>query len=429
MTASTRKDFLLYLLIVGYTLLVGYVSIDNPEKAAQLAFLGLLGSVVVDIYLPLCFFVCASLLNIQFEGVYEAGSALYIGLLAISILYKNRNRIKMYSKYIALFLYFCVILLMSTLFGFETMMMSSVTMVYTLLICFAVAFSGNDNKSKFLSFSLFVGGIMVLFIVYAALKNGTAYAMDDTSGRLSFGDNVRTLANAIAFTIYFSIFKIIEAINKGQLLKKSYWFIFAAIGLVILMLTVSRGVIFSVAAAFLYLYLANIRPLNFKKAILMIALVVAGIYFIGTIDFDRDYMTNKITTMTGRDVIWGFYIGKLFEGGLPTILFGFGPGSVKRIAVGTAVADAYAHSLFLDYLFCFGILGFIFIALLVLKIGKRLWINKDVYAIGLYIMSVLMFIPSGSANTPLFYYLFGLCMSRLLQNKSTEDNRAIYAKE
>lgn len=419
MTASTRKNFFIYLLIVVYTLLVGYVSIDNPEKAAQLAFLGLLCGVVVDIYLPLCFFVCASLLNIQFEGIYEAGAALCTGLLAISIIYRNRNLVKKNSKYVALFLYFCVILLMSTLIGFETVMMSCVTMVYTLLICFAVAFSGSDDKSKFLSFSLFVGGIMVLFIVYAALKNGTAYAMDDTSGRLSFGDNVRTLANAIAFTIYFSIYKIIEAISKRQLLKKSYWLIFAAIGIFILMLTVSRGVIFSVAAAFLYLYLANIRPLNFKKTIPMIALVVVGIYFIGTIDFDRDYMTNKITTMTGRDVIWGFYFSKLFEGGLPTILFGFGPGSVKRIAVGTQFADAYAHSLFLDYMFCFGILGFIFIALFVSNIGLELWRKRDVYAIGLYIMTILMFIPSGSANTPLFYYLFGLCMSRLLKNRQS----------
>lgn len=417
MTASTRKIIFIYLLIVAYTLLVGYVSIDNPEKAAQLAFFGILGGVVVDIYLPLCFFVSASLLNVQFEGVYEAGAALYTGILAISIIYRNRNQVKFYIKYVALFLYFCVILLMSTLVGFETTMMSSVTMVYTLLICFAVAFSGNDNKSKYLSFSLFVGGIMVLFIVYAALKNGTAYAIDDTSGRLSFGDNVRTLSNAIAFTIYLSIYKIIEAINKRQLLKKSYWLIFAALGLFILMLTVSRGVIFSVAAAFLYLYLANIRPLNFQKTILMIALVVVGIYFIGTIDFNRDYMTNKITTMTGRDVIWEFYFSKLVEGGLPSILFGFGPGSVKRIAVGTQFADMYAHSLFLDYMFCFGILGFIFIAFFVGNIGLELWRKRDVYAIGLYIMTILMFIPNGSAGTPLFYYLFGLCMSRLLQKR------------
>ncbi len=56
----------------------------------------------------------------------------------------------------------------------------------------------------------------------------------------------------------------------------------------------------------------------------------------------------------GRTDIWNYYWGLIRDGGLIHILFGLGPGDIKRLSY---TMNMYSHSTYLDIVFSYGLVG------------------------------------------------------------------------
>lgn len=398
--------------IGAFALIIGVLSSINPELAAVLATAIIILSIALSVYSPLGFYVCSIVMNISFTPAQSALLALVTGLICLNILYKNISLYRQ-TSYIQFFFLFLILLFISLITGQNSTTMAAITSIYTLLTGFTVGCYLPKNKELYISYSLLFGGIVVMFLVYRSLRSGTAIDFNATEGRLRYGDSVRILANALAYPVYISFLKMVEYIRSKNYIKSAMWFALAMSCFYFLILTVSRGVIFAVLLALMYVMSKTMKTGGSSKIIVVIVIAVVA-YFINSMSFNQSYMMNGLDTMTGRDLIWGFYWNELMDGGIVSILFGFGPGEVSRISANSIIEGAYAHSLVLDYLFRYGVLGFLFLISLLTYIGYKLIKTNSVFYIGLLIMSILMFATHGSANTPLFYYLIGMCIGRTL---------------
>jgi len=422
------KDKYSRIIIATFVVLTGLLSVTAPEQAQTVAGLLILASVLYDPYMPLCLYICTKVMRIDFEGFWDGGMEAFTGIIAIYIIFSNQRYISILRPYFKCLIVFFVILLLSFALGTKTSLMASITQVYNFLVCYAIAFYCVKRKDSMTTSALLFSGIMVLFLVWMALRSGEQMEFDPVTGRLKYGEHVRSLANALAFPIFYCVHSFFEAISKKETLKNSYLIIIALICAYFLILTVSRGVIFSVVVSLFVVWILRMHSSSLWSKSLYVIVFIGIIFFVQSIEFNEEYFFNKLDTFTGRDVIWEFYWNKQIESGLSTILFGFGPGNIMRVATGAAYESAYAHSFFAAFLFSYGVFGFLFLLYLVFLVGKRIWKNGDVESIGLFIMTVLLFIPHGSEGTALFYYLFGVCIGRTILRGPKSLNQKIYER-
>ena len=421
-----KKEIYNRIIIAAFVVLIGLMSVGSPQQVQTIAGSIILLSVFYDPYMPLCLYICLKVMRIDFEGFWNGGMEAYTGIIAIYIIFSNHHYFSKFRPYFKCFYVFLLVLLLSFICGTRTSLMAMITQVYNILVCFAIAFFCIKKRDSMTTFALLSSGIMVLFLVWMVLRSGEQMEFDPVTGRLKYGEHVRALANALAFPIYYCIHKFFKAISNKETLKYSYLVVIALICAYFLILTMSRGAIFSVVIALFVVWAMRMKSSGIWTKALLVISFVGAVYFVQSIEFNEDYFFNKLDTLTGRDVIWEFYWTKQVQSGILTILFGFGPGNVMRVATGTAFDGAYAHSFFAAFLFSYGVLGFLVLLSLVFLVGKSIWRNRDIESIGLFIMTVLLFIPHGSEGTALFYYLFGACMGRtILRNHSKLANQKV----
>ena len=118
-------------------------------------------------------------------------------------------------------------------------------------------------------------------------------------------------------------------------------------------------------------------------------------------------MFENVEGGNGRTEIWADFIQQLKD--TNSLAFGFGPGFTKDISR----TGFYSHSTILDYLFCYGITGFLYILYLILSVSYKLFKNNERFYLfqGLFLLNIIMFSTHGSAGTLLFNVILGLCMS------------------
>lgn len=265
---------------------------------------------------------------------------------------------------------------------------------------------------------LFIG-ITLLDIV----RNGI-----DLRERLDFEDNVRDMANSIVVAVYFWICLKIKKQYETSF-GRSFRNLVGVLSSGLLLLTLAKGPIFAlVFAVALYGILEKkIRKVGY---FLIVMLAIIGILQVtGTVNFMRFLQRNY--DLNGRTNIWLFYARKVFARGWKGILFGLGPGNVKRVAVGEYLGKYYAHSAVIDFFFSYGIVGMTMFVALVASIARKAFRAKNSIGLGLLSLSLLSYMVSGaSTNTQIFILFFFTHLTttgELERSRLTEQTDAVGA--
>lgn len=411
-----KRDGNKRIIITLFAVIMGLLSMVSPDQLQSIAAFIIVLSPFVDPFLTLCLYLCTIVMNIKFEGFLNGGLEVYTGLVAIYIILSNRRLYKAYKTYFQAFIIFILIMIFSFLFGTKSSLMSMITQVYNIIISTALMFYVANNKDSLTRTSLLMSGIIVILLVFVALRSGAEMEFDPITGRLKYGDHVRSLANALAFPIFFGTCRFMDAIAQKGVVKNIYWVTIALLCSYFLLLTMSRGVIIAVVVALFVVYFSRMQSSSVITKILLIIALIGVIYFVQSIEFNEDYLFNKLDTLTGRDVIWEFYWNKMQDLGIITVLFGFGPGEVQRMSIGSAFDGYYAHSVYAGFLFAYGVFGLLLLLYILMRIGRSLWKNRDIESFGFFVLTVLLFFPYGSQGTSLFYYYLGLCISKTFIN-------------
>ncbi|MCF1675847.1 MAG: O-antigen ligase family protein [Staphylococcus equorum] len=224
-------------------------------------------------------------------------------------------------------------------------------------------------------------------------------------GRLSINDNVRELANAVSIsvTLLFCTYFVNEK-NKEHNVVKTF---LLGVGLLILLLTLSKGAIFALIGTLIILILFSKIPIS-KKLVIFSLFIILGIIMIYYFSSNNLFRTQRLfeedtSGLSGRTAIWSTYWEAMKSSPL-TFFFGFGPGDIKRLHL----ISYYSHSLILDVLFSYGIVGFILFSTMIVQEFIKSIKSRNNLSIAILAFALLLFSTHSTATNTSFYILMGI---------------------
>lgn len=358
-----------------------------------------------DRHLPLCVYVITNTLGVNIIGVVSTINAIFLSMLALYFIFRNNHRF--FRKYILITLYFFVILVISYNTGFNSRLDIAIKMVVACLIILQIASCDAQERLLIVSAVLCCGISMALFVA-ASLSTGGGV---DISTRLLFNENSKSLATALAPVVITAVYALFFRRGKNVLFTVGL-LISVAILTYLVVLTYSRGVLIALIISISYLLLRFMGKGDIRNYLFLFLFITTAFYLLSIMQFDDYLMYKSLEGGNGRTEIWADFYQQLKE--TNTLAFGFGPGLTKEISR----LDFYSHSTILDYLFCYGIAGFIYVLYLLLNVIFNLFKTKFYYYQGLFILSTIMFSTHGSAGTLLFNVILGLCMSVVVYDRN-----------
>ena len=103
--------------------------------------------------------------------------------------------------------------------------------------------------------------------------------------------------------------------------------------------------------------------------------------------------------MNGRTTIWLYHFQQMEKKGLYRYLIGVGPGNIARIGE----IERYAHSTFLDFFFCYGLIGFVTMLYTQVRVFARIIKCRSVACAAMLVFAITMYLTHGGAfNQTLF---------------------------
>ncbi len=418
---TPKKQTLQKVLLVLVTIAVSFFEESLSAYLPYIIVAAMFFGFFIERILPICIYVPIMAFNIEM-GILQYA---VIGILVLScfVSYAERDKSVKGSINWTVFLFVCFFIAVSTYFGYKANPTTGVMTVFAIFnfCCFCYIFK--DEKAKLIEFSLFVAGIAMILFTLRQIISGDATYLWGT--RLTFEESVRTLANAIAFSIYFAFCKLAITKDENSTLKsKILYLAIFIVGAYVLLMTYSRGVLLSVGLACVIAILFTLKKISIKHVVGIAALVIFVVYWIGTLEIDKTLMGNDVSGGSGRFALWEYFTKDMFQGGFMRAVFGYGPGEFTRISQNSPFTGLYAHSLFMDALFSFGLLGFIYLISLVVKTAKKALTTKNAYVIGLTALTVLMYISHGNSLNYQFYLMLGLCFALATPKENTPEDES-----
>ena len=214
------------------------------------------------------------------------------------------------------------------------------------------------SKDKYIQ-ALLRYSVIVMFIVciiglfnYESLVGYYSTSLVDVD-RLDWKD-----ANYFSFFIgmmmLFTLYSIKMTKSKNQ--RRLYMF-----GVLLMMVTmaalISRGAIVALVITLIYYYRKELFSLRSLGYLLLVAVAVAGLYYIGILDgLIMRFMSDDLQTGSGRTELWMVGIKTFFSKGPSVIAFGAGEGQALNM---TYVKGEYwsPHNNYLSVLYNYGIVG------------------------------------------------------------------------
>lgn len=423
---TISKNVSLFFLIVASTLisLAGFFENDFLYTIFRLGFtcVGLL----IDPLLPLCIGVATAPMAL------ETSAAVSIGLRCISTIpaffvYTRGKYGGILVKELMFVVVAGVLMLLSFAFGVQAQLTTAVLQVMTLMTYVTVSRAYIKDKNTLISTAIILMGAYVSCTVLIQLVTDSAIIL--ANKRLTFEGSVRALSNALAFPIFVIFGKLILPKKEKLGIGKLCLLILTLLLMVgLLVATYSRGVLIAVIVAVAYLVLAQFRHLSLRQMFVYVVVFSVVAAFLLNVRLDTDLILTGISDGNGRFEIWSFFFEKMGQNGLLGYLFGLGPGDILRISQGTVQDGMYSHSVLLDYIFSYGILGG---CLLVYMIGRAFIAavkSKDSMSIGLLILTVTAYATHGNASSEDFHILLGLVYSmanlQFIRKARSQDNAA-----
>ncbi|MDN6166867.1 MAG: O-antigen ligase family protein, partial [Tetragenococcus koreensis] len=138
---------------------------------------------------------------------------------------------------------------------------------------------------------------------------------------------------------------------------------------------------------------------------LFIILGIIMIYYFSSNNLFRIQRLFEENTngLSGRTAIWSTYWEEMKSSPL-TFFFGFGPGDIKRLNL----ISYYSHSLILDVLFSYGIVGFILFSTMIVQEFIKSIKSRNNLSIAILAFALLLFSTHSTATNTSFYILMGI---------------------
>jgi len=324
----------------------------------------------------------------------------------ISLLFEQKGIIEL--KSLLVFLIISVVCVISYFVGISTDIISMFLFELVVLMMFFVKSTVRKGKFDYVLYSFDICSLCIIIsiLIGAFFDRNSVF----TRGRLSFSDNVKTLAEFIVIPLFF---RIISALDKKSLYSisnaENRKNMVAIIMLTLLLIsTISRGTIVAILGALLLYSLLNYR--NSRNLIFLISVLLAGTL---ALTFFEEKLTNlgflsHIEGFNGRTDIWRFYIDLYKSYGFKNIIFGLGPGNIQRLASGTRYGRYYIHSVIVDCLVTYGLLGMSILGISFLSFIRKSIKRYNSLALSLVVLCLLMFFTHGNINYRLFYIMIGI---------------------
>ena len=373
----------------------------RPEAAPTVSYLGMLFSAIINPMLLVCTYICIRMFDIVHGSFQVLSMEAIIIIYCFNTIYKYRGYV---VKYINATLLFGVFAFLSALFGYQTSITSLIPFIFLFFIFLTIGTMKLSSQEDMIIVTLCVCGVVVGLFGYYQFISGDIFS---ESGRLGFDGSIRRVSNAVAFPLFYAVYKLL---NKPKGFNIVLWSLLILLLGTVLILTYSRGVILAVIITAVFLFLFSKGEVGFTKVVL--TLVSGGLVFfiINSVNIDSELMFRELDTASGRTDIWDYYNSKMAEGGFMRILFGFGPGDTMRVAANSAYQDFYAHSLFLDFFYCFGILGAVCMLYILIILSRTIIKEKSIFYIAVLVLSITMYLTHGIASQIHFYCMLGLCL-------------------
>ncbi len=364
---SLKKDKLLISLFIMFTVIfeLYHVAIDtNPPMVlrAVYAAIYLVFAVLSPALIPV--YTAINLIVERFScsfGEFLPNTLLFhIFVLVFGILClrnKQNIRVKAYDYrsfkwFVLLYVYAIVALLL------HVNIPSDFSFLINGVFMFAFLHFMTISKDKYIQ-ALLRNSIIVMFIVciiglfnYENLVEDYSTSLGDVD-RLDWKD-----ANYFSFFIgmmmLFTLYSIKMTKSKNQ--RRLYMF-----GVLLMMVTmaalISRGAIVALVITLIYYYRKELFSLRSLGYLLLVAVAVAGLYYIGILDgLIMRFMSDDLQTGSGRTELWMVGIKTFFSKDPSVIAFGAGEGQALNM---TYVKGEYwsPHNNYLSVLYNYGIVG------------------------------------------------------------------------
>lgn len=373
--------------------------LDHPIIGA-VALLGIVVGLFLDRRLPLVLYIITLLLDCKYTTLQLFLAMAVVSIGCILIIVKTKSKLS--SKYMPAMIIFIVSFILSFLIGIKTESTIALFFLFSLLICYSIAVLHGDHQEEWIKQALLIGGVAMMVIMLSLLLTGGMYNM---FRRLSFHENIKIIAMAVAFPIFHLVWELVNNFASFKLFRKILYITLILLCLFIIILTYARGALLALVVSIACMLFTRFRSFRFQNLFFIGILAVGAFFVIDKMSVDTELMFERIEGGNGRTDIWANFYNIMKQDGVWRVLFGFGPGDLRRI-----VPDVYAHSAILDYFFSFGAIGFMCFLTILLKTAVHLFKQKEMYCFCLLILCLFMYFPHGAAHSTHFYCLLGLCL-------------------
>lgn len=314
----------------------------------------------------------------------------------------------------ALVMFFLIIIaiLLSILFA-KVIIIKQILIIFLCALLYLIIKSYiSEENVNFIFYAIVLNAIMMmLVIVYESVVGSNNVLL---YGRLSFGGNIRIVANTVVFPLYILIASKILKINSlNPIHRKLNHVLIVAVLLIALLISVSRGAIIAFMTSMVLIIISNKKNNKGYMFLLFFSLAVAMYFLLHFQIIRMERLLYYDATLSGRVMIYMTALGKYFNQSILNILFGLGPGSFSWIVSGSIYADYYAHSVFISILIEYGLFGLCLIITIIFRVIIRSVKRKNIFDLGLCLLTVVLYSTHGVAGTTFFWLMMALSSSLL----------------
>lgn len=288
--------------------------------------------------------------------------------------------------------------------------------LFFLIIHFS--FKAENNFGEYLFIGLILGAVTIVLTVLFQFDTSMLY------GRLSFNESIRRLSNGLALPTLILYMNILTP-NKLQIrkLNKAWAVAILIIFSIFLILTDSRGVVMPLAISGIFYTMSNLSTKSLKNIFKGVVPVVIGTMLaFAYFDFSSKFRLRLIDfDSNNRLEIWRGSIGSFLNESVPRLFFGGGLGSFENYAMTGYGGATYSHSVFIDSLVAFGIIGFVLLICLVGYLFLVALKARNNVALSILLFTVLTFSTHGNLQHNLFW--FNLALIVILLKSPMRNNK------
>lgn len=352
-------------------------------------------------------------------------------LLAVCLGFFFKNP-RMFREMRAAFLliFGTIVIILSYILGYQ----STITVAFLMFLCLIMVVLLLNNRKFFTPdcIALFFWGYMAKafslcgYFLSKFISGDVVYKY----GRLSFDGDIKIISVTVAVPI---IILLSTKLNKKRLFQNYDFglltYVICGVLVALLLATAARGVTISILISLLCHFITTKKKSTYLLRLLPIAIFVI-VFLIYNIDnpilrLERFFNEEEFATGNGRTEIWQEFFTIIWDRGPLAWLFGMGPGNISRVSS----IGAYAHSVYLDFFFSYGIFGFTIVLISEIKVFKKVLVSKDITMLSLFVALILMYFTHGSSADIGLFSLQTMIFLKICSNNNENSEKMLSRKE